>query len=335
MAIYIKKEYKKMSYAIIRNANYKKDNLAGLYKHNERKNTNYSNKDINKNNFIKNYSIKKCNTTYTNAIKILQKKNNLRGRIIKTTNIACEFIITSDKDFFEKIGEEETRRYFETAYKFVANYKNLGEKYILSAKVHMDESVPHMHLTFVPVVHTKDKNGNEINKIACSEYWKGKDSYKRLQDNFYAYITKAGFDLERGNTKENTHIPIETLKKVTNYENIKYEIENNEKTDSLDISKNELETQNLSLVVAQNRQLVEYNKKLKTNLAKAYAAIQKVATLQIENTSLKQENIKLKQENNKLKEYIQHTFEVIKTLFDFPVDRLKRLVDNLIKKYEK
>lgn len=32
-----------MSYAIIRNANYKKDNLAGLYKHNERKNTNYSN----------------------------------------------------------------------------------------------------------------------------------------------------------------------------------------------------------------------------------------------------------------------------------------------------
>ena len=35
-----------MSYSIIRNANYKKDNLAGLYKHNERKNTNYSNKDI-------------------------------------------------------------------------------------------------------------------------------------------------------------------------------------------------------------------------------------------------------------------------------------------------
>lgn len=37
-----------MSYAIIRNANYKKDNLAGLYKHNERKNTNYTNKDISK-----------------------------------------------------------------------------------------------------------------------------------------------------------------------------------------------------------------------------------------------------------------------------------------------
>ncbi len=63
-----------MSYAIIRNANYKKYNLAGLYKHNERKNTNYSNKDINKSNSIKNYLIKRCNTIYSNALKQLIKK---------------------------------------------------------------------------------------------------------------------------------------------------------------------------------------------------------------------------------------------------------------------
>ncbi len=102
-----------------------------------------------------------------NVISIVQEKNN-------TTNVVCELIITSDKEFFQKIGDEETKRYFQTAYNFVANYKNLGEKYILSAKVHMDESTPHMHLVFVPVVHTKDKkSGKPIEKIACSEYWKG------------------------------------------------------------------------------------------------------------------------------------------------------------------
>ena len=89
-----------MSYAIIRNANYKKENLAGLYKHNERKNTNYSNKEINKNKSKENYSLKQCNTTYSNAIKKLIEENNLQGRIIKTTNVACELIITSDKEFF-------------------------------------------------------------------------------------------------------------------------------------------------------------------------------------------------------------------------------------------
>ena len=35
-----------MSYAIIRNTNYKTKNLNGIYRHIERKNTNYSNKDI-------------------------------------------------------------------------------------------------------------------------------------------------------------------------------------------------------------------------------------------------------------------------------------------------
>lgn len=316
-----------MSYAIIRNANYKKDNLAGLYKHNERKNKNYSNKEINKNNFVKNYSIKSCNTTYSNALKILQQENNLKGRIIKTTNVVCEFIITSDKEFFNTIGEEETKRYFETAYKFVANYQNLGEKYILSAKVHMDETTPHLHLVFVPVVKSKDKNGNEINKIACSEYWKGKDSYVRLQNNFYSYMTKSGFDLERGNSKENKHIPIETLKSVTNYENIKYEMEREEIQP--------IEMKNKALVVEQNKQLVQYTKKLKQQLANSYVAIQKVETLQKENIELRQENYKLQQENYKLKNYIDKTFQAVKSLFSFPIDTFKKLVDNLVKHLEK
>ena len=33
-----------MSYAIIRNTKYKRENLKGIYRHNERRNTNYSNK---------------------------------------------------------------------------------------------------------------------------------------------------------------------------------------------------------------------------------------------------------------------------------------------------
>ena len=315
-----------MSYAIIRNANYKKENLAGLYKHNERKNTNYSNKDINKNISIKNYSIKQCNTTYSNAIKILQKENNLQGRIIKTTNVVCEFIITSNKEFFERIGEEETKRYFQTAYDFVSQYKNLGEKYIISAKVHMDETTPHLHLVFVPVVHTKDKQGNKIDKIACSQYWKGKDSYKQLQDNFHKYIVEHGFDLERGNTKENTHIPIETLKQITNYNNIKYELEH----EQIQL----INTKNTSLILQQNKELIEHTNKLKIQLSKSYTAIKKVEELQQQNINLRYENAELKRENYNLKNYIRKTFEVVKHLFDFPMDRFKRLVDNFAKHFE-
>ncbi len=210
-----------MSYAIIRNAKYKRENLKGIFRHNERRNKNYSNKNIDKELSYLNYSIKDCKYTYEKEFDLIKEKYNLKGQIKSVSNIVCEYIITSDKGFFEKVGENETRRYFETAYKFVCEYKNLGDQYILSAKVHMDEESPHMHLVFIPVVHTKDKKGNAIDKIACSEFWKAKDSYRQLQNAFHSYITANGFDLERGNPSERIHLSVEDYKKITNFENTK------------------------------------------------------------------------------------------------------------------
>lgn len=210
-----------MSYAIIRNAKYKRENLKGIYRHNERRNKNYSNKNIDKEKSYLNYSLKDTQFTYEKEFDRIRKEYNLKGQIKTVSNIICEYIITSDKTFFDTIGENETKRYFETAYKFVCEYKNLGEQYILSAKVHMDEETPHMHLVFIPVVHTTDKKGNNIDKIACSEFWKAKDSYSQLQNAFHSYITANEFDLERGNPSERVHLSVEDYKKITNFENTK------------------------------------------------------------------------------------------------------------------
>lgn len=210
-----------MSYAIIRNEKYKRENLKGIYRHNERRNKNYSNKNINKELSYLNYSLKDCKYSYEKEFELIKEKYNLKGQIKSVSNIVCEYIITSDKEFFNSIGAEETKRYFETAYKFVCGYKNLGEQYILSAKVHMDEETPHMHLVFIPVVHTQDKKGNDIDKIACSEFWKEKDSYRQLQDAFYNYIKSNNFELERGNENGRVHLSVEDYKKITGFENSK------------------------------------------------------------------------------------------------------------------
>ena len=218
-----------MSFAIIRNTKYKRENLKGIYRHNERKNKNYSNDNIDKEKSYLNYSIKSPKYRYDKEFDRLKEKYNLKGQIKTVSNIACEYIITSDKQFFEEIGEKETKRYFETAYNFVAEYKNLGEQYIMSAKVHMDEETPHMHLIFLPVVHTTDKKGNNIDKLACSEFWKEKDSYRRLQDAFYQYITSHNFELERGVPKEETgrvHIDIKEYKEITNFDKTKEKLQN-------------------------------------------------------------------------------------------------------------
>ena len=218
-----------MSFAIIRNTKYKRENLKGIYRHNERRNKNYSNDNIDKERTYLNYSLKSPKYRYDKEFDMMREKYNLKGQIKTVSNIACEYIITSDKQFFEEIGEEETKRYFETAYNFVAEYKNLGEQYIMSAKVHMDEETPHMHLIFLPVVHTQDKKGNNIDKLACSEFWKEKDSYRRLQDAFYQYMTSHSFELERGVPKEETereHIDIKEYKEITNFDKTKEKLQN-------------------------------------------------------------------------------------------------------------
>ena len=226
-----------MSYAIIRNTKYKRENLKGIFRHNERRNKNYSNENIDKEKSYLNYSLKSPQYSYEKEFDRIKEKYNLKGQIKTVSNIACEYIITSDHDYFEGIGEEETKRFFETAYKFVSEYKELGEQYIMSAKVHMDEQTPHMHLVFLPVVHTTNKKGISIDKLACSEFWKAKDSYRQLQDAFYKYMVENGFNLQRGLPKEETgreHYSVEEYKKITNFKQTK-EILNNIKLELPDI----------------------------------------------------------------------------------------------------
>ena len=109
----------------------------------------------------------------------------------------------------------------------------------MSATVHRDEQTPHMHLIFLPVVHTTDKKGNLIDKLACSEFWKEKDSYRQLQDAFYKYMIENGFNLQRGLPKEETnreHYSVEEYKKITNFKQTK-EILKNMKLELPDVPK--------------------------------------------------------------------------------------------------
>ena len=213
-----------MSYAIVRNEKLTRAEINGKGTHNDRKAKNHTNKDINPTRTHLNYYIKKNELTYTKEFDKYMKENNLQGHLRSNSIIMCQMIFTSDQAFFDRIGEEETKRYFDECYKFICNYKNLGEKNIISAVVHLDEGAPHMHLMFVPVVHTKDKEGKEIDKICARDFWKGRDSYRKLQDAYFNHVKSKGFDLERGMFVENTdrkHYTIEEYKKITNFDNTK------------------------------------------------------------------------------------------------------------------
>lgn len=213
-----------MSYAIVRNEKLTRAEVNGKGTHNDRKAKNHTNKDIDPTKTHLNYYIKKNELTYTKEFDKYLKENNVQGHLRSNSIIMCQMIFTSDQVFFDKIGKKETKRYFDECYKFICNYKNLGEKNIISAVVHLDEGAPHLHLMFVPVVNTKDKDGKEIEKICARDFWKGRDSYRKLQDAYFNPVKSKGFDLERGMFVEDTgrkHYSVEEYKKIPNYENTK------------------------------------------------------------------------------------------------------------------
>ncbi len=148
-----------------------------------------------------------------------------------------------------------------------------------------------------------------------------------MQDKFYKNVTDNGFTLERGNTKGNEHINIEQLKKITNYE-MQTMFENTQNYEQEKI------TNDIEVIREDYRRVIK-----KCNiLAKKYSRIKniveettnKIEQVQEKNRELEQENIKLKNENSKIREYIDKTFEYISLLFDFPLARLKHLVNSFI-----
>lgn len=178
-----------MSYFACHVEKFKSNDVRGLQIHNQRESSNSKNNDIDSYRTILNYDLhNKDKINYNQRIKeIIAKGYKGTKAIRKDATVMTSTIVTSDKLFFDKLSLKEQRRFFEEVYNFLKEC--YGEKNIVSAVVHMDETTPHMHLTAVPL--TDD----------------GKLSAKTIIDRkFLRHIQKAipellqskGFDIERG-----------------------------------------------------------------------------------------------------------------------------------------
>ena len=80
------------------------------------------------------------------------KDNNVRLSNRKDLNVMCSWIVTAPKT----IPKDQISRFFLYCYSFLK--KRYGEEYTLSATVHMDETTPHLHYSFIPVGYDKKNN---------------------------------------------------------------------------------------------------------------------------------------------------------------------------------
>ena len=85
-------------------------------------------------------------------IKVLKRAN---------VNVVCDWVITAP----ESLTPEELPLFFDECYKFLnARY---GKENVISSPVHMDETSPHIHYNFVPVVTDKKKGIPKLSAKEC------------------------------------------------------------------------------------------------------------------------------------------------------------------------
>lgn len=92
-------------------------------------------------------------TMYERMKKRLSEVKHVNLSARSDINLMCDWVITLPQN----VPTEKAREFFQHSYDFCC--ERYGKENVLGAWVHMDETTPHMHFSFVPVV--TDKDGTE------------------------------------------------------------------------------------------------------------------------------------------------------------------------------
>lgn len=195
-----------MSKLVCRVAKFKGGQLYGMDIHIQRKTDNHSNKDIDISRSNLNYELVSDfqNQHYFTAVQNRIKDGYSGTKSLrKDATLACGVLISSDKKFFDNLTEEQERDFFQTAYEHLC--EKYGKENIISAKVHKDETTPHLHAIVVPL--TKD------GRLSAKELFDRK-ALLALQADLPNVLKQRGFDINRGESSNKKHLETAEFKKI-------------------------------------------------------------------------------------------------------------------------
>lgn len=132
---------------------------------------------------------------------------------------AIEVVVTGTAEGMKALSESEQLDYFKESLGFIAK-KFGGEKNILSAIVHNDETTPHLSVMVVPLVD---------GKLNAKKFVDGKFKLREMQTDFANDVAKK-YGLERGveRIRPRNHIELQKYYKVTSeiFEQLRTQPEN-------------------------------------------------------------------------------------------------------------
>ena len=182
--------------------------IKGLELEQERKGK-ITNKEIDLSRTDLNYDLVKSNINLYNRIKNRVEAVRSVSKVQKNSVVDYSNIITIPRDEANKWGIEESKRYFKEVYNYFCN--EFGKENVVSAKVHLDETSPHMHLHFVPV---SAEGKLQARKVMTP------GRINKIHTEAPKYLREKGFEIERGQGKTEKSLEIKKFKEKKIEENI-------------------------------------------------------------------------------------------------------------------
>ena len=149
-----------------------------------------------------NYDLVESNKNLYQRVKDRVEEVRSVSRIQKNSVVDYSNIITVPKDQAEEWGIEKSKEYLKEVYNYFCN--EFGKENIVSAKVHLDETAPHMHLHFVPV---NKENGKLQARVVMT-----KERINRIHTEAPKYLQEKGYDVVRGSGKTENSLDIHKYK---------------------------------------------------------------------------------------------------------------------------
>lgn len=144
-------------------AKYSRGAMGQMLSHYDREKKNIGNPEVNRELSHLNYNL--AEDQDMPAIEFMrQRLSEVKVMNRDDVNVLCSWVITAPKD----LEPEHHREFFEHCYQFCK--QEYGAQNVVSAWVHMDETQPHMHFAFIPVVRNKGKSANRWEyKVSAKE----------------------------------------------------------------------------------------------------------------------------------------------------------------------